>query len=331
MSARPDVGLNGLGRLYVVGGRQRRLLMKDREEQYLYEAGVVLEVNGTTGEARICMEYRSPADVAAPSILFKSAALCERRLYLCTSTEILIVEVPSFYQIGHISLPCFNDLHHVRPTSEGNLLVVNTGLDMVLMLDLEGKVLTEWDVLGEPLWTRFSRQMDYRKVASTKPHRSHPNFVFELEGHVWVTRFAQRDAICLTDPGKCILLPGEGPHDGVMIDDQILFTAVDGKVLIADRETKSIRSTIDLNEISPRPTLLGWCRGLLPLEQRLWVGFTRVRKTALIENILWVKHRFRESEQPTHIALYDLKAKELLKEFDLEQFGLNVIFGIYPA
>lgn len=80
--------------------------------------------------------------------------------------------------------------------------MVNTGLDMVVRVTPEGRVLEEWDVLLEPAWQRFSRDIDYRKIVSTKPHRSHPNFVFELGDEVWVTRFEQRDAICLTAPQK---------------------------------------------------------------------------------------------------------------------------------
>ena len=78
--------------------------------------------------------------------------------------------------------------------------------------------------------------------------------------------------------------------------------------------------------------MLGWCRGLLPLDsRRLWVGFTRVRKTRFKENLLWVKHAFRDRERPTHMALYDLAEKKLLQEIDLEKFGMNVVFGMYPA
>ncbi len=62
----------------------------------------------------------------------------------------------------------------------------------------EGEILREWSVIGEDTWARFSRQIDYRKVPTTKPHRSHPNFAFLLEGDIWTTRCDQKDAICLT-------------------------------------------------------------------------------------------------------------------------------------
>jgi hypothetical protein len=41
---------------------------------------------------------------------------------------------------------------------------------------------------------------------------------------------------------------------------------------------------IDLKQIGDQNALLGWCRALLPLDdRRIWVGFTRVRKTEFME------------------------------------------------
>jgi len=322
--------------LYLLGARQRELLLQTKEEYRLYDSALILQVNLEVEESRICLEYKSPPEVRAgdeASIVFKAGTLSGRNLYACTSTEVLVLQVPEFKRIGYVSLPCFNDLHHVAPTHDGNLLVANTGLDMVVKFTSEGKVLAEWDVLGEDPWSRFSRAVDYRKVESTKPHRSHPNFVFELGHDVWVTRLSQRDAVCLTNPEKRISIGVQGPHDGVVFGKHVYFTTVDGHIVTANRDSLKVEQIVDLNVIdNERSVLLGWCRGLLPLdERRLWVGFTRVRKTKFRENVLWIKHGFRETGKPTHIALYDLAAKRCLQEIDLEQYGLNVLFGIYPA
>lgn len=325
-----------MSNLYVLGARQRELLLHTEEEYRLYDSALILEVNAESGESRVCLEYKSPPKVRASdeaSIVFKAGALIGKNLYACTSTEVLILQVPEFKRIGYVSLPCFNDLHHVTPTRDGNLLVANTGLEMVVKLTPEGKVLTKWNVLGEDPWARFSRSVDYRKVESTKPHQSHPNFVFEMGDDVWVTRFEQRDAVCLTHPEKRISIGVQRPHDGVVFGEHVYFTTVDGRIVIANCHSLQAEHIVDLNEFGEeRQTLLGWCRGLLPLdESRIWVGFTRVRKTKFKENVLWIKHGFRETGKPTHIALYDLAAKRCLREIDLEQYGLNVLFGIYPA
>jgi hypothetical protein len=322
--------------LYVLGARQRTLLVKSEEEHRLYDTGLILRVNGETGESQVCVEYKSPPEVRAgdeASIVFKSGTLVGNKFYTCTSTEILVFQVPEFKRIGYASLPCFNDLHHVTPSRDGSLLVADTGLDMVVRFTPEGKVLAEWNVLGEDPWKRFSRDVDYRKVATTKPHLSHPNFVFELNDDVWVTRFEQRDAICLTNPAKRISIGIQRPHDGVVFGDRIYFTTVDGHIVIADCGSLEVNRIVDLNQFEEDPdTPLGWCRGILPLDaNRFWVGFTRVRKTRFQENLLWIKHGFRELDRPTHIALYDLAAKRCLREINLEPYGLNVVFGIYPA
>jgi hypothetical protein len=325
--------------LYLLGGRQRKLLFKKEEEQHLYEAALILRLDTALNTVSVELEYKSPPEARASddsSNIFKSATLVGNRLYTCTSTEVLIFEVPGFKRIGYVSLPCFNDLHHVTVTREGYLLVANTGLDMVVKFTTDGQVLEQWNVLGEDPWSRFSREVDYRRVDTTKPHHSHPNGVFQLGEEVWVTRFGQRDAVCLTTPGKRINIEVQRPHDGLVCGERIYFTTVDGRIVIANRHTLAIDHIINLNEIhrayDQNDQLLGWCRGVLPVDdQKIWVGFTRVRKTRFTENVLWVKHAFKEKESPTHIALYDIVERKCLQEIDLERHGMNVIFGIYPA
>jgi len=329
-----------MSKLYVLGGRVRRVLLtQDRPDWTWYESALVLQVDTESGAARICMEYETPPEARASdrsSVNFHGGALVGNILYACTTTEVLIFELPEFKQVGYISLPCFNDLHHVTPTSDGNLLVVSTGLDLVLKLTLRGDVLAEWSVSNEPTWTRFSRNIDYRKVESTKPHMSHPNFAFELDGEVWVTRFNQRDAISLNGTGKRIEIAVEKPHDGLICGDQIYFSVVDGKILIANRHTLEVDQVIDLREIEDcsQEVLPAWCRGLLSLDRdKIWVGFTRIRKTQFQENIRWIKTVLHKGTlvKPTHIALYDLAAKRCVKQIDLEPYGMNTVFSILSA
>jgi len=183
-----------MGGLYLLGARQRRLLLKPEEEWNLYESALILRLDPESGEVGTCVEYKSPPEARAhdrSSKMFKSGTLVGNILYTCTSTEVLIFELPEFKRIGYVSLPSFNDLHHVTPTSDGNLLVASTGLDMVIKFTPQGKTLAEWCVLDEEPWSRFSRTVDYRKVDSTKPHQSHPNYVFELDGEIWATRLCQ--------------------------------------------------------------------------------------------------------------------------------------------
>jgi hypothetical protein len=326
-----------MSRLYVLGARQRNLFLKHEEEWNLYEAALILELDTESGRVRTCVEYRTPLEARASensSVVFKSGALDGDILYTCTSTEVLIFKVPEFRRIHYISHPFFNDLHHVTPTSRGTLLAAITGLDMVVEFDRRGEILAEWSVLPEDPWSRFSRSTDYRKVETTKPHKSHPNFVFVLEGEIWATRFRQRDAVSLTGLPKRIDIAVQSPHDGILHGNKLLFTAVDGRVIVANPSNLQIERIVDLKCIDGQDALLGWCRGLLPLDaRRVWVGFTRIRKTRFRENILWVTNVLREGmrEKPTHIALYDIENMQCTQEFDLEAHGMNIVFSIFPA
>ena len=323
--------------LYALGARQRKLLLKQEDEWHLYESALILQIDSETGATQTCVEYKSPPQARASqnsSNVFKSGTLVGSTLYTCTSTEVLIFELPEFKPSGYISLPCFNDLHHVTPTADGNLLVVSTGLDLVVKCTKQGDVLAEYAVLDEEPWSRFSRTTDYRKVDSTKPHLSHPNFAFELDGEVWATRFCQRDAISLNGSGKQIKIGVQSPHDGLVCGGRIYFTTVDGRIVIVNRRTLEVDQILDLKAINDDKALLGWCRGLLPVNDRyIWVGFTRVRKTNLQENILWVKNIFRDGMdvKPTHIGLYDIVEKRCIREFDLEASGMNIVFSIFSA
>jgi hypothetical protein len=173
-------------------------------------------------------------------------------------------------------------------------------------------------------------------VETTKPHLSHPNFVFELDNEIWVTRFTQRDAISLNGSGHRIDIAVEKPHDGVLWKGYVVFTVVDGKVILANRRTLKVDRIIDLRRIQEhdQQILPAWCRGVLPVDdQKMWVGFTRIRRTLFRENVRWAKQLLKEGTvmKPTHIALFDIETQECLKEFDLEPYGMNCIFGIFPA
>jgi hypothetical protein len=326
-----------MSHLYVLGGKQRTMLLKQEEEWNLYESALILMVDTESGAVRTCVEYKTPSDARAhehSSSLFKSGTLVGDILYACTNTEILLFKLPQFELVTYVSLPCFNDIHHVTPARDGTLLVAVTGLDMVVRCTPQGELIEEWSVLQEPPWQRFSRAIDYRKVESTKPHQSHPNFVFELEHDVWVTRLRQRDAICLTDPAKRIDIALESPHDGLVRGKLIYFTLVDGRLVVANADTLTIDRVVDFKTMDDPNALLGWCRGVLPLQhEKLWVAFTRVRKTRIHENILWVKRVLKEGmiERSTHISLYDIAQHRCLQEFDLEAHGMNIVFSVFPA
>jgi hypothetical protein len=340
--------------LFAVGGEQRPAL-RAQPEWTSFKTAVVARVDLTAGGRRVerVLEHTSPPEHRPderPSHVFKAATIAGGTAYLCTQTEVLVCDFPSFAVRRVISHPCFNDLHHVAPAPDGSLYVAVTGLDAVAHLAPDGRLLSLTGVLGADPWERFSPDVDYRKVPTTKPHQAHPNYVFFPDGDArpWVTRFAQRDAVPVAGDGPRFAVEVQGVHDGHVTAGEVLFTTVDGHLVRFDRQGGS-RRVIDLN---PAPgdadegVPLGWCRGLLPWGgERAWVGFTRLRRTSLQRNLSWLRHGFRRTPyhrmRPTRLALYDLGAAassgsdgsggraRLLDEVDLEAAGMSAVFSIH--
>jgi hypothetical protein len=346
--------------LWVIGGEQR-VSFNQLQEWNRFKAALVVRVRD--GRAERVLEYQSPAercpDTENPSQIFKAATLAGDKAYLCTLTEVLECDFPSFEIRRVFSHPCFNDLHHVLPAPDGRLFVAVTGLDAVAELSPDGELMRLISVIDDSPWRRFSQDVDYRRVLTTKPHRSHPNHLFFIGDRLWVTRFEQRDAVPVPGvrlgkgpepkPGKAngngngAGLPDayrieiEGVHDGHVLGDRLLFTTVNGHLIQFDVHTGE-RLALDLGQFrapdDDRP--LGWCRGLLPAGgSRAWVGFTRIRYTRLRRNLSWIRHGFRETEhhrqRPTRIALYDFEEPALLQEVDLEEAGLGALFSVHRA
>ncbi|MFP5288113.1 MAG: hypothetical protein ACLGI9_20425 [Thermoanaerobaculia bacterium] len=325
--------------LWVVGGEQR-ISFQQLDEWRQYKKALVVRVAGGVPER--VLEYESPPEhcpEGTPSHVFKAATFQGDRAYLCTQTEVLVCDLPGFSIRKVISLPCFNDLHHVVPGPDGTLLVAVTGLDAVAEVSPEGELNRLTSVLGGSPWDRFSPDVDYRKIPTTKPHRSHPNHLFFLDGRPWVTRFEQRDAVPLDgSPNGHSRFPmgHAGVHDGLVDGHFLRFTSVDGCLVTFDLRTGR-KTLLDLNRVrrpdDGRP--LGWCRGLCSSDGRAWVGFSRIRYTRLRQNLSWICHGFRESEhhrhRPTRIALYDLENAALLEEIDLEPVGLGAVFSIHHS
>jgi hypothetical protein len=316
--------------LYLTGGRQRP---RKSDDWNAYDLAMILRVEDS-GSITKAVEYVSPPE-ACPSdetsINFKSATITKDRLYITTNTEIMIYRLPAFERVGYLSLPWFNDVHYMCPGRTGNLFVVSTGLDMLGEITPDGKMVREWSSLGEDIWERFSREIDYRKVATTKPHRSHPNFVIETDDDVWITRLQQKDVYCLTQPERRIEFSGY-PHDGVRWNGKLYFTTVNGYVHVLDEKTMTLEQTHNVNEINHENVSLGWMRGILPVsEHQFWLGFTRLRATKFRDNISWLKHGMKQFYLPTRIALVDVQKKTVLREMNLEPHGIHAVFSILPC
>ncbi|MGD6847661.1 hypothetical protein [Rossellomorea aquimaris] len=316
--------------LYLVGAEQKSQVMKDWEQ---FKKAVVLKLDGKTKEAERVIEYISPQEVCPAheaSISFTAASLKGDRLFACTQTEILVYNAFTHKLKDYYSLPLFNDVHHVKPRGNGNLLVVNTGLDMVVEINPAGRIVNLWNVMGEGPWSRFDPNIDYRRVPTTKPHLSHPNFVFELNDEIWVTRCLQKDAICLTDRTKRINIGRQLIHDGVVYNGKIYFTQVDGRIVIVNATTLKIERVVNLVEISKHQEKIGWCRGIKPISEELvLVGFSRIRPSSKKGKDGSTKYVGDFGVMPTRLSCFNIKSNMLVWEKNLEEYNFNVIYSIH--
>lgn len=333
-----------MSELYIVGGQQKSAKdIRGKPEWHHYEAGVIARVDVETGSIRCAVKYVSPPEVCPdedPSILFKSATLADTRLYVPTQTEVMVYALPDFERVRYVSLPCFNDVHHVLPGPDETLFVANTGLDAVVEVGADDTFSRMWNVIGEDPWERFSPDVDYRKIHSTKPHRSHPNHVTCIKDELWVTRSGQQDLFRLTgEPRSARLIDRsvettfQAVHDGHLHGDRIYFTAVRGFVIILDADSLEVIGRYDLSAIAGGGAPLGWCRGVEVVDQdRVVVGFSRLRPTRWEENIGWVKHRLGGGGfglRPTRIAMFNLRDRTVEWELEMERVGLSAIFSVH--
>ncbi len=347
-----------------MGGRQRRNAI-DVDEWHAYEKAIIAEIDLKDDSAKVVVEYETPKELCSdnqPAIVFKAGDLSGdgKSLLVCTQTEIIEFSTESWNSVFHYSHSSFNDLHHAcyDRTDSARILVANTGLDQVVAIRKNGSTAElEWSksVTLEPTWDRFDPKTDYRTVATTKPHFSHPNFVFQADGRIFATRFHQQDVIDIATAESVLKIEAGNPHDGIVrpqrvvdsfketpLDDNqsasesavVYFTTTNGSIVGYDLDSGQETCRVDLKSIEGNSELLGWCRGLcFETNELVWAGFSRIRPTWLRKNISWIKQGFQAKGQygtrPTRIVNYNLLDQTVRKSFDLESIGINAVFGIY--
>lgn len=321
--------------LLVIGGRQRdeRSVLDMSQHWYGYGLGVIVRIDGSGISTAVEYDSRPTSRGTDDPILFKSATRRDDRLYCCTQTEVIVYSLPDLVELAYVSLPWFNDVHHVVPTPSGTLLVAVSGLELVLEVTLGGEIVGEWNVLGENTWRLRSPDVDYRQGVDLKPHRAHPNYIFFIDGEPFATRFECRDAISLHDPRRRIDIGGERVHDGVIHDGMVHFTTVDGTVVVVDPTTLRVTARHKLQRRFQRPgtdVVSGWCRALHFDDEHCWVGFSRIRPTRLRHTVAWIRSGGAE-HAPTRIARYRTSDWTCDAEIDLEPYGLNAVFSVVPA
>ncbi|MDX2222416.1 MAG: hypothetical protein SFV21_06695 [Rhodospirillaceae bacterium] len=325
----------------LTGGTARKKASK-LPEWGSFERAIVLAADPAKMTTRLVFEHVSPPEVCpdtTKSFVFKAGELIDGRLYLCSQTEVLVLDAQAFKPLTYISVPIFNDLHHVVPTGRGTYLVVVTGLEMLVEVTPEGTVINEWMVIDQDVRHRWQVGTDFRKVPTTKPHLSHPNFVTVYRDEFWVTRHKQKDAICVNKPLPPLSIEVGHPHDGVLVGDLAYFTTVNSMVVIADMKSRKIVKTFDLGKIIDAAASPGWCRGIRVLDDgKVIVGFSRLRVSKSQEYLDWLKTMAKRvyaepstivpPSLPTRIDCFDLDRGTREWSMNLEQHDMHAVFSI---
>ena len=326
-------------KLIITGGRQSdsNLSYFNKEWNNGIE-GVIFEYDTVHKKIEEKITYKTPEKYRPKknySISFKSGSIHNNHLYVTTLTEVLIYTLPEYKLIEIISLNIFNDLHHVV-FYERNLFIVITGLDLVIKYSLdEKKIKTFYNCYPEiKTWEKFDKDLDFRKINTTKPHLSHPNHVTVFQNKVFITRYKQKDVLIFSMNGKVldkIDLNKGIPHDGGIFKDNFIYTTVNGNIIKVNKKKFSIREIIDLNIHENDGRSLGWCRGYEKTDSDNYVGFSRIRPTKFVENIKWLGNKITDKvklKMPTRIVCYNKDFSKINETINLEDYKMNWIFSI---
>ncbi len=159
--------------------------------------------------------------------------------------------------VGEISHPLFNDIHTLTSSFNDNLLVVSTGVDGILEIDLKnsGRITWDWlasehgyDSTSDGRERRIDRDRDYRKITSaTFDHSTHINSCLCLrQSKLLATLFHQGQLIEIDrDSGnnRVVLSGLKSPHhirawrDAFMLSD-----TRNGRVLLLDRDYNIVKA-----------------------------------------------------------------------------------------
>jgi len=324
----------------LISGGQQRINYPDLEDGQYYGSARLLLLDLISGKTKVLLDFSEgnnhyPKNY--PNLQFTAGHTEETFIWLPTDTEIRIYKYPEMLLERIISHPFFNNIHSVT-LHKDKIYVTSTGLDMVAILDKKsGAALKLINVEGKDPWHRFSKDVDYRLIHSTRPHQGHPNYIFFIEGKPWVTRCTQEDAVSLENLTKRIDISGPDKiisvHDGHVYDGKIFFTSVDGMVLIADIQSRKIIKKIDLYALEKKTNYRpkGWCRGLFVKGSYVYVGFSKFRKTKVKSRLSWIKSKFTKRPYDfASVAVYDWVKNIKINEFKIPEESINAIYSLLP-
>lgn len=302
-----------------------------------YQSARLVKLDVESGEFSLMMSKQEGGEhypAEHPNLQFTCGHIQGDTLWISTDTEVHQYQLPNFSLIKVISHSCFHNIHSVA-RYDNQLVITSTGLDNVVVCDPHsGEIIRIINTQGKDPWHRFSPDIDYRLLHSTRPHDSHPNFVFQLEDNLWVTRCTQEDAVNLSDVSDRIdidLGNDKGVHDGHWYKGKLIFTQVDGVLLICDPQQRKMVEMFDpFENHSNRP--LGWCRGLCIIGDDFYIGYSKLRKTSVTARLKFLSQgNFRyASGNNALVVKVNMRTRQVVRTYVTPDGMIDAIYGILP-
>jgi hypothetical protein len=251
-------------------------------------------------------------------------------LLQCTRTEVLELGWGSWELRHRWSHPLLHDVHHALPYADG-VAVASTGLDAVLCFDAERRLVARhW--LGEgDFEQRFGGVTDHRTLPFDhhKPHQVHPNHLLTLDGALYATCLQTRELRRVTPDPAVIWRFSGPPHDGRWLQDAWWFTTVDGQIVALDATLTRPVLTIDLAALHEEAGLIGWCRGIERVGDRLFVGMTMLRATPGRELVRRLVRGAHGRKLPTRVIELDLQARRIVRSHPVGNEAGGTLYAIH--
>jgi len=315
-------------------GKSRKSSTPKRPERVRYDRGVIGVIDLTTGEITQALSYEPSTeewDWRSQNVNFKYGTLArDGNLLVVTENEVLHVELPSFKVLATYSSPEFNDLHSVHEFDDSWALTC-TGRDLVLFMR-DGQVQSQRIDTKTATWVEDPNPavIDWREL-HTQPHDTHPNYLWEQDGDVWVTR-GNRGDIVRVGSHDSVSISETVTHDGSFQAGSWWATSVDGYVYELDSQQRLLRAIHVAGALEPKDLRPGWCRSVHVGPSAIAVGFSALRPSRLRRNLEWLATggQYRD-KAPTQIAFFDRTDETYLGSIQTEAIEMQSVFSIIPA
>jgi hypothetical protein len=247
------------------------------------------------------------------------------RLLQPTHTEILVVDVERWRVDSALSHPAMHSIHSATPTERG-VMLTSSGSEAVLHVNRAGELLERIPLTASApdAWS----EPDLRRAHhdAFKPHQVHPNHAAMVGGELWVTSL--NECRCRVGAGRAVDFGTQMPHDGRLRGGLVWFTLVDGFVVGVDPSTLEVVRRLDLRSLSRSDHMLGWCRGVDVVGDRMFVGMTMLRRTTHREVLRRILMGAGGVKLPTRVLEIDLAGPRLVAEYPLGNRAGGTIYGV---